>query len=567
MQIHIYAKQGDIAGVASQIASGVDIDCVDQYSSQTPLMLAVTSPDADIDMIQFLIEHGSNVNAFEGEYQSNVLSLAVQSGNLDKIQFLLEAGSDINYRRPSDYDVLIDVMHGRDILEDQNLITILNLLITRGAKLGSISSYGESALRVASRVGRFDAVKVLLVAGDDPNQLEWTALMHTIALGSIEDMKALLDQGADLSARDYWDRTPWLLSLQVGELEKAKLLLSLGADRSDRGRCGKVPLMYPIENNSAEVLKWLIEEGFDLETTDDFGVTPLMVAAEYGATDCVGILLENGANPSCVNHCDDPAIKLANNMQIVRMLVQVGEDLGDINDDMRQLLTGVGNQDLQVTQEQYVLGKHSRFGSTNPELMEVGFWKAMVRSGCSAWQAKDSFNDGDNWDNPMWCYARFGRTITELPDGGIVEIAGEHEDSYDPDFCIYNDVVVYQGDGNFNIWSYPRDVFPPTDFHSATLVGEYIYIIGSLGYFGERIYNETPVYRLHCDTFNIEKMETTGDKPGWISRHKARYRELFKIYITGGKVCVLLNDAEEYIQNSVNYSLDLTNLNWSIVYD
>ena len=86
--------------------------------------------------------------------------------------------------------------------------------------------------------------------------------------------------------------------------------------------------------------------------------------------------------------------------------------------------------------------------------MEIPFWQAMVCEGCAAYTAKNIFNDTENWQDPAWCYQRFGRTITQLPDGRIVEIAGEHEDYYDPDFCIYNDVVVYQGDGNFHIFGY-----------------------------------------------------------------------------------------------------------------
>jgi len=567
MQIHEYVKQGDIAGVAHQLANGVDVDAVEQYSWQTPLMCAVTSVDADIDMVRFLVGNGADVNAVGGEFhQDTVLSLAVQSGNLDKIRFLLDAGSNIHYQRPHGYDALIDAMHGRDISKDKNLIPILELLIERGAQVSGVSSYGESALRVASRVGRFDAVKVLLAAGAEPTLLEWTELMHEITLGSLDGVKALLDKGADLCARDYWDRTPWLLSLHVGDLEKAKLLLQSGADRSARGRCGKVPLMYPIEHNRADILEWLIEEGFDIEATDDFDTTPLMVAAECDATDCVDILLRNGANSSRVNNAGGAAITIASNIQIVRMLIQAGENLSDISDEARQLLLGVGRHELQVSHEQYLTGKYRRFGKTNPELMEVDFWKAMVRCGTSAYAARATFEDTnytDYPDEPVWCYQRFGRTITELPDGRIVEIAGEHEDYYDPDFCIYNDVVVHQGDGTFKIFGYPNEIFPPTDFHTATLVGNHIYIIGNLGYRDERIYNETPVYRLDCDTFRIEKIEIDGDKPGWLSRHKAYYKEPDKIYVTGDKIAILMSDKEEYIENLGDYTLDLMNLRWS----
>ena len=45
-------------------------------------------------------------------------------------------------------------------------------------------------------------------------------------------------------------------------------------------------------------------------------------------------------------------------------------------------------------------------------------------------------------DGPVWCFSRFGTSLTELPDGRFVQIGGEHEDFYDPDFCIYNDVTV-----------------------------------------------------------------------------------------------------------------------------
>ncbi|ODG99118.1 hypothetical protein A4S05_05580 [Nostoc sp. KVJ20] len=566
-KIHIYVQRGDIAEVARQIANGVDIDCLDEYSQQTPLMCAVSSANAGVDMIRFLLENGANVNAVEQEFENTVLGLAVQSGNLDKIQLILNSGADINYQSPNGYDVLINAMHGRDILQDQNLISTLNFLISRGAAVNGMSSYGESAIKIAAHIGRFDAVKLLLNAGANPEQLGWTELMHAIVFESLERVKLLIEQGADQDVRDCWHRTPWLLSIQMGELPKAKLLLAAGANHNDVGNCGKTPLMYAIENNRLEVLQWLIAEGFDIEATDDFGSTALIIAAEHGATDCVRILLEAGANPSRINHCNDQAIKIATNKEIVKMLIAAGEDVSDINDDMRRSLTGIANSKFYLSElspEQYFAGKNPRFGKTNPELMQIPFWQMMIYEGCSAYSAQKTFNDTGNRQYKVWCYDRFGRTITQLPDGRIVEIAGEHEDYYDSNFCIYNDVVVFQGDGSFQIFGYPQHVFPPTDFHSATLVGEYIYIIGSIGYLGTKVYNETPVYRLHIHTFEIEKLETTGEKPGWISRHKADYKEPDKIYITGGKLCVASNDkSEDYIDNSVDYILDLINLTWS----
>ncbi|MEJ1933357.1 ankyrin repeat domain-containing protein, partial [Nostoc sp. NIES-2111] len=480
MQIHTYAYKGDIAGVARELANGVDIDCLTDYYQRTPLMCALNSRDTDGDMIRFLLEHGANVNAVAvtAEHEHTVLEFAVQSGNVEKVQLILDAGADINYRRRREYDVLIDAMYGRDITQDENLIGILNLLISRGASVTGMSEYGETAIKVASYFGRFDAVQLLLNAGANPEQLEWTQLMHTIVFGTVEQVQLLLEQGADLTVRDCYSRTPRLLSVQLGELAKVKLLLAAGADYNERGNAGQTALMYAMENNRLEVLKWLIEQGCDIEATDDYDNTVLVMAAARGATDCVRILLDGGADASRTYDDGSSVIHSANNLEIVNMLLALGEDLSDINDDMRRSLTGIKNSSFslsQISPEQYFVGKHRHFGTTNPELMNIPFWQAMIVEGCSAYTAKELFDDTDNWEELTWSYQRFGRTITQLPDGRIIEIAGEHEDYYDSDFCIYNDVVVYQGNGTFQIFGYPEDVFPPTDFHSATLVEEYIY--------------------------------------------------------------------------------------------
>ena len=59
---------------------------------------------------------------------------------------------------------------------------------------------------------------------------------------------------------------------------------------------------------------------------------------------------------------------------------------------------------------------------------------------------------------------RFGQSLTLLPDGPALQFGGEHEDYYDPDFCIYNDVFVHEGDGSITIYGYPESAFPPRVF-------------------------------------------------------------------------------------------------------
>lgn len=560
MLIHDYAKEGKLAGIAEELAKGVGLEVRDERDN-TPLMLAVASLGAGLDIVRFLLEKGADPNAVGGpDNLRNVLSLAAGAGSPDKVAALLDAGADIRYERPKRYDVLLDAMHGRRIAKDPGLVALISLLLDRGAKPGTVSEYRESALRVASNHGRFDAVAALLKAGADPAELEWTPLMRAVALGSLADVQKQLDQGADLAARDFWNRTPWLLSLQTGDMAKAKLLLAAGADRGARGRCGKVPLMYPITGGHVEMLRWLLAQGFTPNEADEFKQTPLMQAAEAGEAECAKLLLEAGAD---LQHNGETAVSLASTLGVVRLLVAHGADLNEISDEMRAALTRLPlDGKFQASREDYLAMRQPRFGTCNPEKIESPFWRSMVTSGANAYAARKHFAGGRFDDGPVWCFQRFGKSINQLPDGRIVEVAGEHEDAYDPDFYIYNDVVVHHEGGTFDIYGYPEEVFPPTDFHTATLVGKSLYLIGGLGYQGRRSCGETPVYRLDIDTFKIEKVPTSGDNPGWISKHKAAYDGANEVRIRGGKIAASKDGAQVYENNPREFVLDLKSLAW-----
>src|SRR6266851_3580192 len=139
------------------------------------------------------------------------LCTALGEGDPRRVLALIEAGADIHYKRDHGYDALLDAVHGRDVTRDPRLLELLALLVAQGVNLSGVSAYGESGLRVLSRLGRFDAVRVLLDAGADKRQLEWTPLMEAVALGSLADVRTALETGAALEARDWWSRTAWLI--------------------------------------------------------------------------------------------------------------------------------------------------------------------------------------------------------------------------------------------------------------------------------------------------------------------------------------------------------------------
>lgn len=447
--------------------------------------------------------------------------------------------------------------NGADLIEE------VESRIAQGVDVNRVTEYGESALRVASNQGRFDVVQVLLAAGANSSQLGWSRTIYEVVYGTSKSIERSVQENDDLESTDYWERTPFLFAVQLGDIAKAQFLLDLGANRLATGRCGKTPMQYAVQHNNVPMLRWLVNQGFDIESTDEFLETPLIAAASQGMVDSVDFLIQCGADIHRANGIPERPIEVASNMEVVRLLVEHGADINDISKEMRAKLIGVlHDSEPQASADAYMAGKNRRFGTQNPEQIDNPFWLAMVRSGASAWRARQTFADMNVGEHlPVWCHQRFGRSTTILDDGRIIEIAGEHEDSYDPDFCIYNDVTEFKADGSIRIFGYPEHVFRPTDFHTATLIDNFILIIGCLGYPEDRQFGHTPVYRLNLKSFEIEEVETSGDQPGWIHRHKAKLDGKGSILISGGQI--EYGGKTPSRENIDEWALDLTTWIWT----
>lgn len=586
MKIHEYAAAGDIAGVAREVRRGASIN---GYNDEglTPLMVAAASPQASAETLKSLIELGANVNELERHKESmqidgancgvpgideflanrkppsihSVLSYAVQNASQQKVDYLLTAGADVKYVNECGYSALLYAVY-RGALEPKDECHQLVLRLVRaGAPLDASSAYGESALSVAAHRGDFQLVKLLLDCGANPAPLRWNDLFLAVAFEDVSKVNALVTHDV-LNCRDRWERTPFLLAVHAGRVDVASCLLSQGSDLTAKGRCGKTAIMHAIDRDDSRMLNWLIAQGASIDETDEFGHCPLTLAAEQAAGNCVRALLAAGANPASASAYGKSSIAEAATPEIVYMLAEQGECLSDVESEMRQQLVGhADGPHIKLSDPKFLPFVNREFGRRNPERMNNIFWDAMVRTRSIAYTAAKELGQAEKLRDAYWCFQRFGQSFTKLPDGRIIEIGGEHEDFYDPDFCIYNDVVVHHGDGTFDIFGYPEHVFPPTDFHTATLIGAYIYIIGCLGYAGRRVHGSTPVYRLNVDSLAIEPVECDGEFPGWIFKHRAKQISANEIEICGGEN----EEANKLLANSKTFRLNISRRHWTRV--
>lgn len=215
-----------------------------------------------------------------------------------------------------------------------------------------------------------------------------------------------------------------------------------------------------------------------------------------------------------------------------------------------------------ISQAEFLTWQVARRGTTNPTKQNNPVWAWLFEEKCNAYIANEIFKGESPFTREAgWCNDRFGQTTTYLPDGRIIYIAGEHEDSYDPDFYIYNDVIVKHPNGELDFYGYPTEVFPPTDFHTATLIDKHIWIIGNLGYWNERKNRQAiPIYKLAIDTLKIEAVCATGESPLAICKHSAAYLpDLGVIQIMGGEIW----QGNEHENNNTVWHLNLSTLTWT----
>lgn len=221
-----------------------------------------------------------------------------------------------------------------------------------------------------------------------------------------------------------------------------------------------------------------------------------------------------------------------------------------------------------VSRDLFLVWRTPRLGLRNPQRMTNPVWTWLARSKeMSAWSANERFEGPSSLAvGPGWCMNRFGQTETALPDGRVVAIGGEHEDYYDPDFYIYNDVIVRGADGTVEIYGYPPDVLPPTDNHAAVLDGGRILVIGNLGYTWQRRVGTTTVFAVDTKTFEVSRVPTSGDAPGWIFRHSAELVDGC-VVVRGGERAVLRDGLEEIVENIDDWSLEVASGVWTRLTD
>lgn len=250
----------------------------------------------DLETADLLIRAGANVKA-ANRFGATPLSLACTNGSAAMIEKLLQAGEDAN---------------------------------------AVVSETGDTALMLAARTGKPDAVTVLLNHGAEVNKTNaqgQTALMWAAAEKNADAIAVLIQHKADLNAKTHpappprpldtifsapfpvGGMTALLFAARQNDLKSAALLLAAGADVKETAQDGTSPILVAVLNGHYELANFLLEKGADPNAVDGKGRAALYAAVDMrnlewstrpapperdNMTDIelIKALLAHGANPN-----------------------------------------------------------------------------------------------------------------------------------------------------------------------------------------------------------------------------------------------------------------------------
>ena len=151
----------------------------------------------------------------------------------------------------------------------------------------------------AAKGGDWEAVRALLEQGADVTATApdgATALHWASYWDDVETAQLLIRAGADLSAANDLGATPLWIAALNGSASMTRTLLEAGADPNAALLSGESPVMTAARTGSPQVVEQLLASGADPNASATRGQTALMWAASQRHSDVVGVLLEHGAD-------------------------------------------------------------------------------------------------------------------------------------------------------------------------------------------------------------------------------------------------------------------------------
>ena len=125
-------------------------------------------------------------------------------------------------------------------------------------------------------------------------------------------------------------RKSLILEIEEGNTAKVIEMINEGADINARDIFQKTPLHAAARKNNTEIMELLISKGADIEATvPDFKFTPLFDAAMFGKKEAIQLLIQKGAKVNAKTLAGETPVDFALGTEAADLLRKHGGKTGE----------------------------------------------------------------------------------------------------------------------------------------------------------------------------------------------------------------------------------------------
>lgn len=253
------AVKGHTEVVKQLLAGGADPDARTKLGATALRMAQIYKHREIADMLTRVGASPGDENFDPRKLRSNpALITAITSGNYEQVKDLIDRGTDIFFKDERGTTPLLMALWKRKT-------DVARLLVEKGCDVNETDDRGESPLHMAAEKGLLEIIDLLLEKGADIDYCDrrkYTALHHAVLHGYGKGtsltyplrnnalmVQKLINLGADVNKKDGSEETPLHTAAKMGTSEEVKILLENGANPGIKNYWGETPLDLAIKRS------------------------------------------------------------------------------------------------------------------------------------------------------------------------------------------------------------------------------------------------------------------------------------------------------------------------------
>lgn len=259
------------------IAAGAEVNVIDG-AGQSALHYACDAGAAD--MVTLLVLAGADTGVSDGN-GNTPLHLAVAGGRDSIVRTLLENGADPRPVNSLGFTGLHILAERASLDMTPAHLRIADALIQAGADLMKHDNRGFTPLVAAAAMGNIPIAAVFVARHADVSAEDSAALRQAVTFEDDDMTDLLIKAGAEIDLPcDPEGERPLHIAAQEGFVHGVKALLDKGADIEARNIDGETALLIAVRCQKYDVVSMLLSRGASVVAEDHYGVTPVTAAQQ-----------------------------------------------------------------------------------------------------------------------------------------------------------------------------------------------------------------------------------------------------------------------------------------------